>query len=238
MGRMPEDTSDSLKSQLVAEICSISSRSTSNARHCRLHSYVQSHFIDWYLLLRVDEDAHIDVIRKQYRKLALQLHPDKNKHPKAEIAFKIVSEAYACLSDKAKRKAFDSIRSSNFCDECHRIACQTYAFPAKLATSDKILQQLRAVREKFQEEVRIIEKCLKANKAANKELPVFNPSDNLFQDYPHNKTQVFRKTDDLRCLRTRGIQSFDRRRGKCESPIFEIRTDRTLGQGKRVYVSS
>lgn len=40
----------------------------------------------------MEEDAGIDVIRKQYHKLALQLHPDKNKHPKAEVAFKLVSE--------------------------------------------------------------------------------------------------------------------------------------------------
>ncbi|KAK9161639.1 hypothetical protein Syun_007980 [Stephania yunnanensis] len=40
----------------------------------------------------VEENANLDAIRKQYHKLALNLHPDKNKHPKAEIAFKLVLE--------------------------------------------------------------------------------------------------------------------------------------------------
>ncbi|KAF9607476.1 hypothetical protein IFM89_036073 [Coptis chinensis] len=87
MVRVGEE-SDLYKSQLVAEICSISS----NAHHCRVHSTIKTPFMDWYLLLRVDDNARSDVIRKQYRKLALQLHPDKNRHPKAEIAFKLVSE--------------------------------------------------------------------------------------------------------------------------------------------------
>ncbi|KAK9139279.1 hypothetical protein Scep_008960 [Stephania cephalantha] len=42
--------------------------------------------------LEVEENANLDAIRKQYHKLALNLHPDKNKHPKAEIAFKLVLE--------------------------------------------------------------------------------------------------------------------------------------------------
>ncbi|KAK1295340.1 hypothetical protein QJS10_CPA16g01581 [Acorus calamus] len=49
--------------------------------------------------------------------VALQLHPDKNKHSKAEIAFKLVSEAYECLSDKTKRKAFNADRKNYFCKE-------------------------------------------------------------------------------------------------------------------------
>ncbi|KAF5738737.1 hypothetical protein HS088_TW13G01638 [Tripterygium wilfordii] len=40
-----------------------------------------------HLVSQVEENAGLDVIRKRYHKLALQLHPDKNKHPKAETAF-------------------------------------------------------------------------------------------------------------------------------------------------------
>ncbi|TYJ98449.1 meiotically up-regulated gene 184 protein-like protein [Cucumis melo var. makuwa] len=67
--------------------------------------------IDWYRILGVDPLADEETIRKHYRKLALILHPDKNKSIGADGAFKIVSEAWSCLSDKAKRAVFDHKRN-------------------------------------------------------------------------------------------------------------------------------
>lgn len=67
--------------------------------------------IDWYRILGVDPLADEETIRKHYRKLALILHPDKNKSIGADGAFKIVSEAWSCLSDKTKRAAFDQKRN-------------------------------------------------------------------------------------------------------------------------------
>lgn len=46
-------------------------------------------------------------IRKSYRKLALQLHPDKNQHPKADEAFKAVAEVFEILSDPEKKQQYD-----------------------------------------------------------------------------------------------------------------------------------
>lgn len=46
-------------------------------------------------------------IKKAYKKLALKLHPDKCKHPKAEEAFKIIAEAVAVLQDDEKRRDYD-----------------------------------------------------------------------------------------------------------------------------------
>ncbi|XVF49603.1 hypothetical protein PTKIN_Ptkin04bG0026400 [Pterospermum kingtungense] len=63
--------------------------------------------VDWYGVLGVQPFADEDTIRKQYRKLALILHPDKNKSVGADGAFKILSEAWNLLSDKAKRIAYD-----------------------------------------------------------------------------------------------------------------------------------
>ncbi|XP_021634495.2 uncharacterized protein LOC110631087 [Manihot esculenta] len=63
--------------------------------------------IDCYGILGVDPLADEETIRKHYRKLALILHPDKNKSVGAEGAFKILSEAWSLLSDKAKRIAYD-----------------------------------------------------------------------------------------------------------------------------------
>lgn len=67
--------------------------------------------VDWYGVLGVDPSADDDTIRKHYRKLALVLHPDKNKLEVADGAFKILSEAWSLLSDKAKRTAYDLKRN-------------------------------------------------------------------------------------------------------------------------------
>ena len=63
--------------------------------------------IDWYGVLGVDPSADDDTIRKHYRRLALILHPDKNKSVGADGAFKILSEAWTFLSDKAKKIDYD-----------------------------------------------------------------------------------------------------------------------------------
>ncbi|XP_075523937.1 uncharacterized protein LOC142556363 [Primulina tabacum] len=62
---------------------------------------------DWYGVLGVNPFADDDTIRKQYRKLALLLHPDKNRFIGAEGAFQLVSQAWNLLSDKSKRIAYD-----------------------------------------------------------------------------------------------------------------------------------
>ncbi|XP_064382533.1 dnaJ homolog subfamily B member 14-like [Halichondria panicea] len=62
---------------------------------------------DYYEILEVPKTATEAEIKKQYKRLALQLHPDKNNAPKADDAFKAVSKAYAVLSDKDKRNDYD-----------------------------------------------------------------------------------------------------------------------------------
>jgi molecular chaperone DnaJ len=66
---------------------------------------------DYYKALGVTKDAAAPEIKKIYRKLARDLHPDKNPgDAKAEARFKEVSEAYGVLSDPAKRKEYDEAR--------------------------------------------------------------------------------------------------------------------------------
>lgn len=63
---------------------------------------------DYYEVLGVAKTATADEIKKVYRKLAVQYHPDKNPGDKAaEDKFKEISEAYAVLSDAEKRSAYD-----------------------------------------------------------------------------------------------------------------------------------
>ncbi|KAE9589707.1 hypothetical protein Lal_00021647 [Lupinus albus] len=62
---------------------------------------------DWYGILGVDRLIDENTLRKQYRKLALELHPDKNKSIGAHGAFILISEAWKIVSDKGKRVAYD-----------------------------------------------------------------------------------------------------------------------------------
>lgn len=62
---------------------------------------------DLYDLLGVARDADADTIKKAYRKLARQLHPDVNPDPESQEKFKHVSAAYEVLSDPQKRASYD-----------------------------------------------------------------------------------------------------------------------------------
>jgi curved DNA-binding protein len=64
---------------------------------------------DYYAALGVPRDADADAIKKAYRKLARQHHPDVSKDPGAEARFKDVAEAYATLKDPEKRAAYDAL---------------------------------------------------------------------------------------------------------------------------------
>lgn len=69
---------------------------------------------DYYALLGVAKEATPEEIKKAYRKLAMQFHPDRNQGDKAaEEKFKQVSEAYAVLSDPEKRKKYNAFGSAD-----------------------------------------------------------------------------------------------------------------------------
>jgi len=67
---------------------------------------------DYYKILGVERNASEDDIRKAYRKLAMQYHPDRNPNDKqAEEHFKEINEAYQVLSDSTKRAHYDRLGS-------------------------------------------------------------------------------------------------------------------------------
>jgi curved DNA-binding protein len=67
---------------------------------------------DYYAILGVAKTATQAEIKKAYRKLARELHPDTNKDPDAERRFKEANEAHAVLSDPEKRKRYDELGSN------------------------------------------------------------------------------------------------------------------------------
>ena len=69
---------------------------------------------DLYSLLGVERDADQDQIKRAYRKLARELHPDVNPDPAIQDKFKEITAAYEVLSDPQKRQNYDMGGSSNF----------------------------------------------------------------------------------------------------------------------------
>ncbi|XP_055374136.1 dnaJ homolog subfamily B member 14 [Condylostylus longicornis] len=113
-----------------------SQRTTSPTRHEPEYTQDQMDAVrrvkkckDYYEVLGVTKDASDSEIKKSYKKLALQLHPDKNKAPGSVEAFKAVGNAMAVLTDAEKRKQYDlygneSLSSGN---HSHGMGRQTYS---------------------------------------------------------------------------------------------------------------
>lgn len=69
---------------------------------------------DYYQVLGLTKSATPDEIKKAYRKLALQYHPDRNKEKGADLKFKEATKAYEVLSDPQKKQTYDQFGHSAF----------------------------------------------------------------------------------------------------------------------------
>ncbi len=70
---------------------------------------------DYYSILGIEKNASEADIKKAYKKLAMQYHPDRNKDDKkAEAKFKEINEAYQTLGDSKKRKNYDQFWSADW----------------------------------------------------------------------------------------------------------------------------
>lgn len=74
---------------------------------------------DYYDILGLEKSCSVEDVRKAYRKLSLKVHPDKNKAPGSEEAFKKVSKAFQCLSVDENRKKYDLVGSDEPVYERH-----------------------------------------------------------------------------------------------------------------------
>ncbi|OMO55285.1 hypothetical protein COLO4_36072 [Corchorus olitorius] len=97
-----------LKAQkLFPELENLSQLLTVCDVHCCAKHKLYGTEMNWYGILQIEPSADESSIKKQYRKLALLLHPDKNKFSGAEAAFKLIGEANRILTDHAKRSQYD-----------------------------------------------------------------------------------------------------------------------------------
>lgn len=69
---------------------------------------------DYYKVLGVSKSATADELKKAYRKLAVQYHPDKNKSKEAEEKFKEINQAYEVLGNSQKRQQYDQFGAAAF----------------------------------------------------------------------------------------------------------------------------
>lgn len=206
----------------------------------------------------------------------MQLHPDKNSNSRAETAFKLVSEvslslsliqplsllslilayawqAYFCLSDSSRRRAFDTERKSISCIRCNPNSCKKTDSPTtthakvqkpchETSRHSRLQARMRELRDKLTEEATIIEKCLIANAASRKEpvnahgtrreSPVFNPSDYQHQSYPHHQTANHKRVEDLRAALKMGNRGMHSAAKRDDYPIFQYRSERVSSMSR------
>lgn len=81
--------------------------------HCSSEHKIFGNEMDWYGILQIEQTSDDATIKKQYRKFALLLHPDKNKFFGAEAAFKLIGEAQRVLLDPIKRSLHNMKRRAS-----------------------------------------------------------------------------------------------------------------------------
>ncbi|KAK7363638.1 hypothetical protein VNO77_05788 [Canavalia gladiata] len=115
--------------------------------HCSAERKLFGNEMDWYEILQLERTADDAMIKKQYRKFALQLHPDKNKFAGAEAAFKLIGEAQRVLLDRDKRSLYDMKRRvpmSKPSMSCFNSAVRSHVKPNFTSSNAQQPQQQRS----------------------------------------------------------------------------------------------
>ncbi|KAL9667286.1 hypothetical protein QQ045_001637 [Rhodiola kirilowii] len=81
--------------------------------------------MDWYGMLQMEKTGDESVVKQQYRKLALLLHPDKNQYPGAETAFNLIGEARIVLLERKNHQLHDAVSAKSASVTTHYVPCPT-----------------------------------------------------------------------------------------------------------------
>lgn len=95
-----------------------------------------------YDILGVEVNASPDDIKRQYKKLAKKLHPDKNTQPEATALFQQVGAAYEVLSDPEKRKYYDDLLARNNINAAHHFVDALFNLWCSVVETTKIFATL------------------------------------------------------------------------------------------------
>lgn len=107
---------------------------------------------NYYEILGVEETADADTIKKAYRKLAIECHPDVSDSPDAEDKFKDINEANDVLSDPNKRRAYDNRHNNPFGNLGNRSSWDDVRYTRqspRMGNTDVVVQYVVKLKETF-----------------------------------------------------------------------------------------
>ncbi|KAI5656377.1 hypothetical protein M9H77_25170 [Catharanthus roseus] len=173
---------------------------------------------DYYSILQVERFANINTIKKEYKKLALILHPDKNSFVASEEAFKHVGEAFRVLSDRIRRKEYDMRLRISMQSEAEAAAGvgSEVGVLETFWTSCSKCRLLHKFERKYVEHILVCPNCKKGFKAV---------------EVDDEKDEEHEKVDQGEKLATRVSERIRARKGGKMSSVVEI-LKRSVGNGK------
>jgi curved DNA-binding protein CbpA len=118
--------------------------------------------MNYYVILGVSPSASAVEIKRAYRRLAVQFHPDKNPDPQAESTFKEINEAYDVLGDPAKRKNYDKQLNNPFAAFTEKSEQPKHRDPAYRPNTQRVYRKTERelVREMMVEYLPVMQKII------------------------------------------------------------------------------
>lgn len=138
--------------QSIEELKTLASKDGPTTGYEIVQKLISETYVNPFDVLMLGPEASEEEIKKQFKTLSLQVHPDKNNHEKATEAFHIIERAYKTLQDQDQRKLYQRIM---------REARERVEYERRLTNKKRTAQGLAPLpQETFQTDVRIMTKKL------------------------------------------------------------------------------